>query len=147
MKTTISAIILGLSTMTAQAEIQNYDCQLHSMEDQGWIPPRVLLSVDAPSNRARAYDGHISGHNDLAGIHEDTPIDAKFKTTRKGEYRLNWRLTLSTSNSRRVRIFYTATIDPKTNKLRMSARFPMDNVTNRPSGEGRCEPVKSWTLY
>ncbi len=147
MKLTILALALAVAAGNAQAEVKNYDCELHSMEDQGWIPPRVLLSVDADAKRARAYDGAIRSANELAKIDEETPADAKLKLTRKGEYRMSWRVTLSSNSKRQYRVSYTATVDPKTNFFKMTASFAQANLSNRPSGTGSCKPVSSPNLF
>ncbi|GAA6158406.1 hypothetical protein NBRC116589_05800 [Ruegeria sp. HU-ET01832] len=147
MKQFLYSIAAVMCTVSAQAGIVNYECELHSLEAQGWIPPVVLLSVDADNKRARAFDGAIRSANELARVDENTPANAKFKLTRKGEYRLSWRLTLSSNSTRQYRVSYTATVDPETNKLKMSASFPQANLGNRPSGIGRCQPISAPTLF
>lgn len=147
MKTRLMALVFAVAAGTAQAEVTNYMCELHSMEAQGWITPKVLLSVDAENKRARAYDGAVRSSNELAGLPEERPAEAKFKVTRNKEYQVSWRVTLRASSSRRYRVAYTAILDPQTNAFKVSARFPQANLSNRPSGVGRCKPVSSPTLY
>lgn len=147
MKITSIFMAFGLLVTAAQAEVKNYDCELHSMESQGWIPSRVLLSVDTDDKKARAYDRAIRSSNELAGRAEEAPAKAKFKITRKSEYKLSWKVTLRASSSRRYRVSYTAVLDPQTNALKISANFPQANVDNRPSGVGACKPVSSPTLF
>jgi len=53
MKTIRFAIGFCVLATMAQAKVVNYDCQLHSIEAQGWVPQRVLRSVDAENKRAR----------------------------------------------------------------------------------------------
>jgi len=100
-----------------------------------------------PKTSARAYDGAIRENNRLAGQNEEKPLDTKFKVNRRGEYQMNWRISLQASAGGRLRLSYTATLNPQTNKFEMVARFPQANVTNRPSGVGECKTVKSPTLY
>ena len=147
MKTIITALALTVAAGTAQSEIKNYDCELHSMQAQGWIPPRVLLSVDADNKRARAYDGAVRSSNELAGLDEETPAKAKFKVTRKNEYKLSWTVTLRASSSYRYRAAYTAVLDPQTNVFKVAVSFPQANLANRPSGVGTCKPVSSPNLF
>lgn len=146
MKTTIVALCLAVAAGAAQAEVKSYECKLHSIENRGWIPPVVYMSVDAENKRARAYDGAIRAFNEYKGWSDEKPMETKFKITRKNEYRMQWKVTLSSNSTRRVRLSYTATLDPKTNKFGMIARFPMDNATNRPRGVGSCIPVSSPSL-
>lgn len=147
MKMKLLAIGLSMFAAAAQAEVVNYECELHSIEAQGWIPPRVWLSVDAANKRARAYDGAILEDNRLAGKNEQQPKDAKFKVNRRGEYQMNWRISLVASAGGQLRVSYTATLNPQTNEFEMIARFPQANVINRPSGVGRCKAVNTHTLY
>ena len=147
MKLGILTLTIGLSAAAAQAEVRNYDCELHSIQAQGWIPSRVLLSVDAENKQARVIDGAIMHANELAGRDEEMPMNAKFKKTRKGEYQMAWKVTLSSNTTRQFRVAYTAKLDPGTNKLSMRANFPMDNLTNRPKGVGNCKQVKSPSLF
>ncbi|WP_170764276.1 hypothetical protein [Ruegeria lacuscaerulensis] len=60
MKNFFASVIFALSASAAVAEVVTYDCSLHRLE-QGWVPDRVVLSVDAEEKRARAYDAYI--HN------------------------------------------------------------------------------------
>ncbi|WP_170770394.1 hypothetical protein [Ruegeria lacuscaerulensis] len=147
MKVALVALAFSIAGTMAQAEIVNYDCELHSMEAQGWIPPRVLLSVDADNKRARAYDGAIASYNEYKGWSDEKPMDTKFKVNRKDQYQMQWKVTLSTSTTQKLRVSYMARLDPKINKFDMTARFPMVDVVNRPSGVGRCKPVPSPNLY
>ncbi|WP_171207186.1 MULTISPECIES: hypothetical protein [unclassified Ruegeria] len=143
MKTKLLTIAFAMMACGANAAVQNYDCQLHSIEAQGWIPQRVILSVDTDGKQARAFDGHIRESNNLAGLEEFTPAKAKLKTTSKGEYRLTWKVRLSSNSSRRYRVNYIATLDPQTNQLGLRATFPMDGLSNRPSGEGPCKLIET----
>ncbi len=136
-----------LFATAAQADVQSYECDLNSTQDRGWIPRKVLLSVDADRRRARAYDGAIRASNELANIAAETPADAKFKETRKGEYRLSWRVTLRAETTGDYRVAYTATLDPRTNAIAMRVSFPQANVTTRPYGKGACRPVPSESLF
>ncbi|MTI03678.1 hypothetical protein [Roseibium sp. RKSG952] len=147
MKQVIIATSLALFAATAQAEVRNYECSVHSIEAQGWIPPRVILSIDPENKRARAFDGAIISANELAGREENTPVDARFKSTRKGEYEVSWRITLSSNSTRKFRVNYTAKLNPETNKLNMRANFPMDGLANRPKGDGVCKLVSKPSLY
>jgi len=140
MKIPTIVLVMSFIATSAHAAVTSYDCSLHSMEAQGWIPDRVILSIDPEAKRARAYDGYI--HH----VQEE-PKDVKFKTTRKGEYRLNWKLNVPVSDGGELYVSYTATLNPKTNKLNMIARFPQVNATNRPSGIGPCKIMKNESLY
>ncbi|WP_170399971.1 hypothetical protein [Ruegeria arenilitoris] len=147
MKALLAALTLACAAGAAHAEVQNYDCKLHSMEARGWIPGRVLVSVDADAKQARVYDGAIRSSNELANVPDETPAKAKLKVTRKGEYRMSWRINLMASSSGQLRVAYTATIDPKTNAFKMLASFPQANTLNRPSGVGSCKVVSSPNLF
>lgn len=147
MKLISLAIAVGLCATAVQADVVNYECELHSMELRGWIPSKMFMSVDAASKKARVYDGAIRSSNELAGRPDEKPADAKFKVTRKSQYQMSWRVRLRANSSRRFRIAYTATLDPQTNAFKVSASFPQANVTNRPSGVGACKPVSSPTLF
>ena len=147
MKKTIISLVLAVCASAASAEIRNYECELHSIQAQGWIPPKVLLSVDAENKQARVLDGAIMSANDIAGRDEQTPMKAKFKNKRQGGYQMSWRVTMSSTTTRQLRVSYTAVLDPNSNKFTMRANFPMDNVTNRPSGVGHCTQVKGPNLF
>lgn len=144
MKAAAIALAFAIAAGSAQAGIVNYECDLHSMEAQGWIPPVVLLSIDADGKRARAYDGAIRANNETKGLNLRQPMDTCVKFTRKGEYRMQWSINVT---ARKTRVSYTATLDPKTNKLQMIARFPQVNALNRPSGIGSCKPVSEPSLF
>lgn len=139
MKKAIAALLLTIASTTANAEILTYDCTLHRME-RGWVAERVILSVDAENKRARAYDGYI---HELEG----EPKDVKFKTTRNGEYRLRWNMKFPSRNLGQVRVSYTATLNPESQRLNLIARFPQVNALNRPSGSGPCKVLRSESLY
>jgi hypothetical protein len=139
MKFAITALVAGLFAGASQAEVITYDCSLHNLE-QGWIPERVILSVDAENKRARVYDVYI---HELDG----QPKDTKFKTTRKGEYRMTWKMNIPMSQGGTAYVSYTATLNPKTQKLNLLARFPQVNATNRPRGDGPCNAGKTESLY
>ncbi|WP_170572436.1 hypothetical protein [Ruegeria atlantica] len=147
MKALLVAFTLACTAGVAQAEIQSYECDLHSRQNRGWIPSKVLLSVDAENKRARAYDGAIRASNELANISAETPKDTKFKKTRNGEYRLSWRVTLRAKATGDYRVAYTATLNPQSNALAMRASFPQANASNRPFGEGDCKLVTLESLY
>ncbi len=147
MKIRLLAIGLCFFASAAQAEVVNYDCELHSIEAQGWIPSRVWLSVDAENKRARVYDGAIREDNRLNGQNDEKPKDAKFKVNRRGEYQLSWRISLVASAGGQLRVSYTGMLNPQTNEFEMIARFPQANVSNRPSGVGRCKAVNTPALY
>ncbi len=140
-------LAFGLSATAVQAEVKSYDCDLQRIQDRGWIPSTVILSVDADNGRARAYDGAIRYSNELNNIDVETPIDAQFKKTRKGEYRLTWRVTLPAQATGNYRVAYTATLDPKSNAIKMRVSFPQSNVSTRPFGKGACKPIASGSLY
>ncbi|WP_170505475.1 hypothetical protein [Ruegeria arenilitoris] len=140
MKKAIAALALTLAATTAKAEVVTYDCNLHRMEE-GWIAERVILSVDAENKRARAYDAYIHHYEDKQ------PKDVKFKTTRKGEYRLMWKMKIPARNSGLVYVSYTATLNPEKQRLDMIARFPQANALNRPSGFGECSINTIESLY
>ena len=139
MKNIFAAVILALSASAAVADVVTYDCSLHRLE-KGWISERVILSVDAEEKRARAYDAYI---HDI----EARPKDVKFKTTRKGEYRMLWKMKVTASNGQRVYVNYTATLNPETRQLNLIARFPQVNATNRPKGIGPCKILRGESLY
>ncbi|NVO55702.1 hypothetical protein HW561_07865 [Rhodobacteraceae bacterium B1Z28] len=140
MKKAIAALALTLAATTAKAEVLTYDCTLHRME-QGWISERVVLSVDAENKRARVYDAYIHHYSD------QKPKDVRFKKTRKGEYRLMWKMKIPASNGGLTYVSYTATLNPEKQRLDMVARFPQDNVSNRPSGYGGCSVNATESLY
>jgi len=125
---------------TASAAVQNLDCALNSWEEQGWIPERVLFSIDPDTKQARVFDGFV---NEAEG----KPIAAKFKTVRGGKYRMAWKLNLVASNGQDIRVNYTATYDPSSNAFNLRGNFPMVNATNRPSGDGSCKLVKGQSLF
>ncbi|WP_209503464.1 MULTISPECIES: hypothetical protein [unclassified Ruegeria] len=147
MKLTSLFLAFSLSAVAAQAEVQSYECDLHSTQDRGCISRKVLLSVDADGKRARAYDGAIRASNELASTPVETPADAKFKKTGKGEYRLSWRVTLPAQATGDYRVAYTATLNPKNNAIKMRVSFPHANVGLRPYGTGTCKPIASAGLY
>ncbi|WP_299659750.1 hypothetical protein [uncultured Ruegeria sp.] len=147
MKLRTITLILAISPAAAQAEVRSYDCELHSIQAQGWIPSRVIFSVDAENNQARVLDGAVMAANELAGRDEEMPMNPKLKATRKGEYQLSWRLTLPANNTRQLRAAYTAKLNPADNSLSLRAKFPMDNVANRPGGVGDCKPITSRSLF
>jgi hypothetical protein len=96
--------------------------------------------VDAENKRARAYDVYI---HELDG----QPKDVKLKTTRKGEYRMTWKMNIPMSTGGTAYVSYTATLNPKTQKLNLLARFPQVNATNRPRGSGPCKVQQGESLY
>lgn len=147
MKMKLLAISLSVFAAAAQAEVVNYECELHGMEARGWIPSELWLSVDAANKRARAYDGAIREDNRTADRNEQQPKDTKFKVNRRGEYQMNWRVSLMASAGGQVRLSYTAMLNPQTNEFELIARFPQANVTNRPSGVGSCKVVNTHSLY
>ncbi|KAE9631534.1 hypothetical protein FEE96_16505 [Parasedimentitalea maritima] len=141
MKKIILGAVFGIGLSgSALAGVQTYDCALNSWEEQGWVPSRVMFSVDPETLQARVYDGFI----DEA---EGRPISAKFKTIRGGKYRMRWKLDLLASSNRKIRINYSATYDPSTRSFNMRGNFPMENVTNSPSGDGHCQAVKGKSLF
>lgn len=140
MKKAIAALVLTLAATTAKAEVRTYDCKLHRLE-QGWISERVILSVDAENERARVYDAYTHHYGD------EQPKDVKFKKTRKGEYRLTWKMKVPARSSELIYVSYTATLNPEKQRLDMIARFPQINVTNRPSGYGGCSVNVTDSLY
>lgn len=123
----------------AQAAVQSYDCTFDSKADKGWIPDRVLLSLDAEAGKARAFDGYIKH------AHEK-PIDVKFKEVR-GKYRMSWKLPLPSRGSGKVRVNYTVTLTPGSNDFRMKASFPLRNAANLLRGAGSCKLIKGDSLY
>ncbi|WP_420586715.1 hypothetical protein [Ruegeria sp.] len=129
----------AIAAGTAQAEILTYDCTLHRLE-QGWISEKVILSIDAENARARAYDTYI---HHLDG----EPKDVRFKTTRKGTYKMMWKMKVPASDGELVYVNYTATLNPEEQRLDLIARFPQINVTNRPSGYGGCSVSSGESLY
>lgn len=147
MKTKLLAIVLAMSASIARAEVANYDCELHSLQAQGWITPRIVFSVDAENKRARAYDAAIREDNRLAAQQEAKPKDTKFKINRRGEYQMNWKVNLVANAGGQLRVSYTAKLNPNSDELAIIARFPQANLSNRPSGVGRCKKVNSPSLY
>ncbi|WP_170544927.1 hypothetical protein [Ruegeria arenilitoris] len=136
----MAALALTLAATTAKAEVLTYDCTLHRME-QGWISERVILSVDAENKRARAYDAYIHHYGG------QQPKDVRFKTTRKGEYRLMWNMKIPASNGGLLSVNYTAKLNPEKKRLDLTARFPQSNALNRPSGYGGCTVQSDESLY
>ncbi len=120
--------------------IKSYKCKLNSREERGWIPEEIVFSIDAGKARARAY-GPI--------IHQakEQPVDVGFKTTRNGEYQMNWKLSLSSASTHRYRLGYTAVFDPKTNRIKMRARFLSMDTSNRPKGQGNCVVLNRHSLF
>jgi len=139
-KIILSALFaMGLSN-SAYAAVQTLDCSLNSWEEQGWIPDRIIFSIDAGTKQAMVFDGYI---NEIEG----KPKKAKFKTIRGGKYRLMWKLTLPTSDGGSSRVGYTATYNPATTAFHVKVNFLMENVENKPSGDGSCETVKGESLF
>ncbi|MFW8592840.1 hypothetical protein [Cribrihabitans neustonicus] len=138
-KLLMAAVVAMSVGGSAQAAVQSFDCAVDSVEESGWIPERVLLSLDAEANKARAYDGYI--HH----AHEK-PIDVKFKEVR-GKYRMSWKLPVPSRASGSVRVSYTATLTPGTNDFRIKASFPLRNFANLPRGVGSCKLVEGDSLY
>lgn len=139
MKKLLATLALTLAATTANAEILTYDCTLHRME-RGWIPERVILSVDAENKRARVYDGYIKKF-------DGQPKDVRFKETRKGDYRLMWKMKIPATNGGLIYVNYTATLNPEKQRVDMVARFPQANAANRPSGFGGCSVNTGGSLY
>lgn len=129
----------GLSN-SAFAAVQNLNCTLNSWEEQGWVPDRILFSVDPEAKQARVFDGNI---NEVEG----KPITAKFKIIRGGKYRMSWKLDLITTTGTKMRANYTATYDPKSTKFNVRVHFPMANLANSPSGDGSCKDNKGQSLF
>ncbi|CUJ89657.1 hypothetical protein RUE5091_00908 [Ruegeria denitrificans] len=140
MKKVLAALALTLAASTANAEVLTYDCSLHRME-QGWIAERVILSVDAENKRARAYDAYIHEYDG------QQPKDVKFKETRKGAYRLTWKMNIPASNGGLIYVSYSAKLDPEKQRLDLTASFPQVNALNRPSGYGGCSVNSTGSLY
>ena len=70
-----------------------------------------------------------------AGWYKAMITESEFKTTRNGEYQMNWKLSLSSASTHRYRLEYTAVFDPKTNRIKMRARFLSMDTSNRPKGQ------------
>ncbi|MVO14884.1 hypothetical protein [Parasedimentitalea huanghaiensis] len=122
------------------SDVVSYDCALKGWENKGWIPERVLFSVEAEKGNARVYDGlveHAKGR----------PIAADIKSLKSGKYRLNWKLNLPSDGAGDIRVNYTATIDPSSLTFNLRAKFPMVNASNNPRGDGRCQIMKGKTLF
>ncbi len=76
MKQFLYAMAAVMCTVSAQAGIVNYECELHSLEAQGWIPPVVLLSVDADKNargRSMAQSALPMSLRGLMKTHQQMP--------------------------------------------------------------------------
>lgn len=139
MKLKAAAGVLWFLAATAQADVVTYDCSLQNLE-KGWISERVILSVDADTNRARVLDAYI---NQLEG----RPKDASFKTLRNGEFRINWKMKIPMTRGGTAYASYTAKLNPETQKLSLVARFPQVNASNRPRGNGTCQILSGQSLY
>lgn len=139
-KIILSALFaIGLSN-SAFADVQTLDCTLNSWEERGWVPDRILFSIDPETKHAMVFDGIIKEN-------KGAPIAAKYKTVRGGKHRMSWKLDLVITSGATWRANYTATFDPSTTKFNVKVAFPMVNASNKPSGDGTCKTVKGESLF
>jgi len=136
----IIATALVITAAPAIAEIITYDCTIKGGEERGWIHDRLLTSVDTGSKSAMVLDGLVNHYN-------GAPDNAGFKVLNSGKFRVRWSVLVTDAKPSTIKANYEAQIDPKSNKVAISVRFPLVNVSNRPRGKGNCQILKGKTLF
>jgi len=113
-----------------QAEVATYDCTVNSLEGRGFIPDRIIFSVDTAQKVAGVVDGIIMGRY-------ETPIPADFAQLRNGNYRLKWKVENLKSGAQSFYLDYTLTYFVARNSLNIRTR--VKGYDNRPFGTGTCQ--------
>ncbi|MGR3614663.1 MAG: hypothetical protein ACU0BB_01300 [Paracoccaceae bacterium] len=112
----------------------NLHCAIKGGENKGWVPSDLFLSVDYGTQGALVMDGLIAHYY-------KEPLKVAMKPLKNGTFRIKWTVDVKDATPAPVRIDYDLRLDPKSNGIKLSGRFPLANATNRIRGKGVCSPV------
>lgn len=130
----LAALALGWAGPLIAAEGITYDCALKGHPSDGFVAPRLLLSVSADGKSGVVYDGLI---HTIAG----KPMGARIEEIGKGRYRFNWRLEdLPSRDNQKLKAGYTARLD--TRKMKVTMQVNVIGYDNTPRGSGTCKLFK-----
>ncbi|SMO34762.1 hypothetical protein [Ruegeria faecimaris] len=129
MKYLFLASIFTVFAQAAAAETITYDCAVRDRDGTGWVAPRYIFVIDKDGVSAQT----ASGHNEMQS--------AKLKIDRKKRYKLDWRVELTEFGGQKVRVNYTARIDPSDNTVKLRGNWVNANFVNKPSGQGKCKVI------
>ncbi|MEM9550858.1 MAG: hypothetical protein AAGA05_06770 [Pseudomonadota bacterium] len=138
MRRTAVTVAIALLATPAVARSVTFDCAVNTT-DQGWISPRITVTVDVEANRAAVQDALTDRYN--AG----QPVEARLRTRRNGQVRVSWDLPGLRSNRA---VNWSAQIDPADGSILSWVYWPRvgEGRDAPPKARGRCETVSAPSL-
>ncbi len=131
-----SAIALIVSFGITAASARVYECELTGHSPAGWIPSKLLLSVDEEIEAAMVLDGMIQ---ELVGA----PVPAEFKRRDKTSIKLNWRVKGIPLGNRRQKVdaSFGAILHTNTGKITVTVYLKGSDMIP-PNGSGTCKTIR-----